>query len=369
MPQQFCPARLMLARRRRGLTKRSLGEMIGRTERALVRYERGERTPDEETLHLLSGKLNFPLTFFFRGAQETLQEGDASFRALSKLKAADRERALAGGELAVELAEWMEGHFLLPKVDLPKIRPSVTPEAAADSLRVTWGLADKPVTNMVHLLEAKGIRVFSLAQDCEEVDAFSFWRGEQPFVLLNTRKSAERSRFDAAHELGHLVLHRHGQPGGREAEREADAFASSFLMPRSSILAHAPRNPTIAKILLAKRSWNVSAMALVHRMHDVGLLSDWYYRQLCIQMSGLGYRKLEPDSGEREMSQMLEKVLAALRAKGMRRTDIARELDWPLEELRSLVFQLVIGSSTGGQSAPRTEPSPPSPATRLRIVG
>lgn len=366
---EFSPARLTLARRRRGMTKRALGEAVGRTERAISRYERGEREPEPATLELLSKKLQFPVAFFFRKAQDSLSEAGVSFRALSTLKAGDRERALAGGELVLDLADWIDARFVLPTADLPNLRPQPTPEEAAGALRVRWGLGDKPIAHMVRLVEAKGVRVFSLAEDCVEVDAFSFWRGAQPFIMLNTLKSAERSRFDAAHELGHLVLHRHGQPNGREAEREADAFASAFLMPRSSILAHAPRNPTIEMILRSKRHWNVAAMALVHRMHSVGVISSWYYRQLCIQMSALGFRRTEPESSERELSQVLEKVFAALRAKGITRSDVARALHWPIDELRALVFQLVIGATSGGQEGPPTKPGPRSAGPRpLRIV-
>lgn len=96
------------------------------------------------------------------------------------------------------------------------------------------GLGEAPIANMVHLLETKGVRVFSLVEDCHELDAFSTWLDGTPFVFLNTRKSAERSRMDAAHELGHLVLHRVGRPQGKEAEEEATRFGAAFLMPRAS---------------------------------------------------------------------------------------------------------------------------------------
>jgi hypothetical protein len=83
-----------------------------------------------------------------------------------------------------------------------------------------------------------------------------------------------------------------------------------------------------------------------------------------------GYRKAEPDGGQREMSQVLEKVFAAVRAQGVTRTDIARQLDWPLDELRAFVFQLVIGAVSGGNPDPplKTTPEPAGPRT-LRIVG
>ena len=44
------------------------------------------------------------------------------------------------------------------------------------------------------------------------LDAFSEWRADEdmPYVILNSSKeSAARSRFDIAHELGHMIIHRH----------------------------------------------------------------------------------------------------------------------------------------------------------------
>ncbi|MDT2306000.1 ImmA/IrrE family metallo-endopeptidase [Paenibacillus larvae] len=32
-------------------------------------------------------------------------------------------------------------------------------------------------------------------------------RDERPYVLLSNDKTSSRSRFDIAHELGHLILH------------------------------------------------------------------------------------------------------------------------------------------------------------------
>ena len=59
-----------------------------------------------------------------------------------------------------------------------------------------------------------------------------------PAVVVNTwdRISVERWIFTAAHELGHLLLHPHEYQRGvtalpEDAEREADEFASEFLMP------------------------------------------------------------------------------------------------------------------------------------------
>src|SRR6266545_1152600 len=130
--------------------------------------------------------------------------------------------------------------------------------------------------NLVRLLEAHGVRVDSLAADCAAVDAFSFvWR-QTPYVLLNTSKTGERGRFDATHELGHLVLHsEHRVPHGPDAEQEANRFAAAFLMPRASVLAQSLANAGIDRILTAKQTWRVAAMALTHRLHELDLLTDW----------------------------------------------------------------------------------------------
>lgn len=360
----FNSNRLSLARRRRGLTRRALASVSGISERSLVLYEQGTRTPTTAFVEDLARALQFPVGFFTRSGPEPLDAAGVSFRAMTKMTASQRDRAIAGGELALELNEWLERNFSLPARAIPDLRQS-DPETAANALRTQWALGDAPISNMVRLLEAKGVRVFSLAEDCVEVDAFSFWKGEQPFVFLNTAKSAERSRFDAAHELGHLVLHRHGAPGGREAERAADQFASAFLMPRTSILAYAPRMVTIPTLLRAKTHWKVALVALLHRLHDVGLVSDWHYRALCIEVQKRGFRRTEPEPLPREMSGVFEKVFASLRSAKRSKQDVARDLAVPVAELNALVFGLIVAAVDGGatrradaSTAPRQARSP-----------
>src|SRR5205085_7960830 len=131
-----------------------------------------------------------------------------------------------------------------------------------------------PISNMIKLLESKGVRVFSLAENTKNVDAFSCWRNDIPYVFLNTFKSAERSRLDAAHELGHLVLHKHGGPRqGRDAEAEANTFASSFLMPKADVRSRIPFVRTLDDIVSAKKRWGVSTGALAYWLYKLGILS------------------------------------------------------------------------------------------------
>jgi Zn-dependent peptidase ImmA (M78 family)/DNA-binding XRE family transcriptional regulator len=355
----FEPSRLSVARRRKGWTRPELAQRTDIKPRTLTAYEMGERAPSAENLAVLARALDFPPSFFNREKIERLDEESISFRALSKMAAAKRTQALASGELAMEFSSWVERRFDLPAVDLPDLQLHGSPEIAAQSLRVSWGLADKSITDMVKLLESKGVRVFSLAEENRDLDAFSYWRDGKPYVFLNTQKSAERSRFDAAHELGHLVLHRHGAPNGRTPEYEANAFASAFLMPRTSLQAFAPRSPTLTTLVRAKHGWGVSVAALAVRMHEVGLLSEWHYRSLFLQIQSHGYRDAEPEPMAREMSHVWPQVFAALKGDGMTRNDVAEALSWPARELRSLIFQLVLSAEVGGTAQSLGRPTQP----------
>jgi Zn-dependent peptidase ImmA (M78 family)/DNA-binding XRE family transcriptional regulator len=362
----FTPSRLTLARQRRQLTLKALAERAGITSRTLSAFENGEYDPPAGTLEKLAEALGFPTEFFSRPEVVPLATEPVSFRSLSKMTAAERDSALSAGQLALELSRWIDTKFTLPAADVPDLR-EMAPEAAAAELRERWRLGERPIRNTIHTAEARGVRVFSLDVKASSVDAFSFWQGATPFVFLNTQKSGERSRFDLAHELGHLVLHRHGSPQGQQAEQAADQFASAFLMPRGAVLATAPRFVTIDGLVQLKRVWQVSAAALLVRLHRVGLVSDWQYRSLAIELSQRGYRTKEPSPIPRESSQLLTKVFGLLRTEGKGRSFIARELGIAPSELDALVFGLVISPITGGGGTPAAKPSS-SGRSILRLV-
>jgi Zn-dependent peptidase ImmA (M78 family)/DNA-binding XRE family transcriptional regulator len=365
----FNATRLDLARRRRGLTKGRLAEAAGLSTRILAAYERGDREPSEATVQKLAAALRFPAAFFTGEEIEEPSVDGVSFRALSTMTARQRDQATGAACIALQLDDWIRERFELPSPDVPRLG-DVDPEAAAEAVRQMWNMGQGKAPNMVHLLEAHGARVFSLVQECVEVDAFSFWRHGAPYIFLNNQKSAERSRMDAAHELGHLVMHSHGGPTGRAAEDEAQAFGSAFLMPRRSVLAGVAKGATVPQMLNAKRRWNVAAMNLAHRMHKLGLLSEWQARSTYIQLGRMGYRDGEPVGIDRETSQIMPKAFAVLRREGIARAQVAKELCVPVEELNVATFGPVLARGTEEEHAEPAGFSPLSPGRRpdLRIV-
>ncbi len=348
------------------MSKVKLAEAAGLTTRSLTAYESGATVPTAENVAALAKALAFPIEFFDGDPIGELPAARASFRALSTLTAWRRDAALAAGRLAFVFSDWLTKNFNLPAPDLPDLRHD-SPESAADALRSHWQRGERPIRNMVHLLESRGIRVFSLPEESRDIDAFSLWHEGVPFVFLNTLKSGERGRFDAAHELGHLVLHRHAAPQGRKAEHEADAFASAFLMPRAAVVAATPAYVDVDRLVRLKTNWNVSVAALAHRLSDLGLVSEWIYRGMCIEIAQRGYRTSEPSGIERETSQLLDKVFRTLRDEGVTRAALARSLQVPQAELEGLVFGLVLSSIEGGRANDEVS-SRPKARGHLKLV-
>jgi Zn-dependent peptidase ImmA (M78 family)/transcriptional regulator with XRE-family HTH domain len=348
----FNPTRFACVRKRKGLSKSEMAQLIGVDLRTVSAYEAGTSVPRQTVLDKIVSETQFPLAFFGGEDLEEPKPDAASFRALSKMTARQRDMALSQGAIANLLCKFVEERFDLPNVDMPDLSHEHTPEMASETLRRHWGLGVLPIKNVVHLLESKGSRVFSLGIDAREVDAFSMWKSETPMVFLNTYKSAEHSRFDGAHELGHLVLHRHAVPHGRDAEREADLFASAFLMPRSSIIAQGMRCPSFEDLVKLKQIWKVSAAALNYRLHAVGMTSDWHYRMTCIEIARRD-RSKEPNEIPRESSQILPKVFAALYEENVSRADVARALSVPRSELEQLMFGLTLTAIDGGRVGPK----------------
>ncbi|QIZ35809.1 ImmA/IrrE family metallo-endopeptidase [Saccharopolyspora sp. ASAGF58] len=343
----FSPGRLVLARRRRGLTQAELARRAGVTARRIGDYERGRLEPDRAALGSLAEQLRFPLNFFAAPEPDEIASGAPSFRARKKTTAIKRDAATSSAVFAVEFNRWLESRFDLPEAAVPII-DRVDPEIAAEMVQASWGIELKPTTNMVHLLESRGVRLFAVSPEDAEVDAFSLWHRGRPFIFLNTLTSGERGRFDVAHELGHLVLHSGAaELPSQEAEDEANAFASAFLMPRTSVLTHMPREPLTSQIIEGRAIWRVSAMALTHRLRDLGLLTGDHYRSACVELSQQGFRGAESGGIPRENSQLLTKVLRALRGQRISLADVADELCLPLEDLTNLMLGLSITAVPG----------------------
>ena len=96
----------------------------------------------------------------------------------------------------------------------------------------------------------------------------------------------------------------------------------------------------------------------------LGSLTEWHYRNLAIEIQMRGYRKQEPNEAQRESSQVLAKVFAALRQEGVGKEQIAEALKMPADDINQLVFGLAL-TGVKGTDMPL---QPGGPRAKLRLV-
>lgn len=346
--ERLTPSRIRIARERRGMSKVALAKRLGITTRMLQIYE-SDGAPAARADELVNALGVLP-SFFEKSELNAISAEQGFFRARRRATAAQLGSARAVASIGAELYDWIAARFELPAVVVPDL-DAQEPEAAAATLRAVWGRGLEPLPNLIQLSEAHGVRVLSLPVDAETVDAFSMWLDGTPYVFLSTAKTAERSRFDLAHELGHLTMHSRNIVGvechGQGEEREADAFASSLLMPLGDLRARSGRESAVPQILRLCSYYRVSAMAMTRRLHEIGRLTDWAYRQNCVHLAQRGFRSSEPGGIDRERSRVFATVFPALRAQGFRTSDLCEQLGLTIEDLRALVFGQLAGVMNG----------------------
>jgi Zn-dependent peptidase ImmA (M78 family)/transcriptional regulator with XRE-family HTH domain len=335
----FNPDRLVLARELRGLTKVELSQKVGKTASALSQFESGRLRPDASSVGRLALSLGVQPGFFARQGGSVISPDVCHFRRLRGVAVREQRRLLAQGTLLCEVLAELHDVVEWPEEQVHKVACSASTlddlEACAVSVRQGWGLGVGPLPNVVQLLESKGAFVTRVPDACREVDAFSAWHRGRPLVFLVTEKeSTSRSRFDAAHELGHLVLHPDVSPGDPECEREAHRFAGAFLVPREPFLAECPRRLDWEYLYELKRRWGMSVAAFIRRAFDLRVFSEATYKRAFMALNQRGERLQEPHEPPQETPSLLRKALNLLGSDGV--TMLASRLGLTEEDVQVL---------------------------------
>jgi Zn-dependent peptidase ImmA (M78 family)/transcriptional regulator with XRE-family HTH domain len=332
--------RLSLARSLRGMSQRELAEAIGVKPPTLSQYESGAVRPPADRVETMAMVLGCSPEFFVR---ETGPSGltQPFFRSLRSTPQKERDRAEAFTQLILELVEELERHVRLPATrfdfDFDRDAPSIeSAEGAAELVRASWDLPAGPVGHVVRSLERAGVVVAASGSFDARLDAFSVTSARRPVVVLCSEKGvATRRRFDAAHELGHLVMHSRPQEANHFQEQQAHRFASALLMPREQIEPWLVNRPgQLEDLEDGARIWGVSIQALLRRSKDLGAISDGGYTRTMQRLSSLGWRTSEPvDIGPPERPQLLEQAFRALPAAGTSVAEVAAAIGIPRSRL------------------------------------
>jgi Zn-dependent peptidase ImmA (M78 family)/transcriptional regulator with XRE-family HTH domain len=303
----FVAARLILARAARGIKQKDLADKIGRSPAALSKWENPEQghQPNDSDVEQLSSILNVTPLWFFKSADT--KPSASFFRSLRSELKIERDKTAAKLVFAHEIFQAASEQIEFPSVDIP-VLPDVEDyrllsmseiDRIADQVRAYWGLGDGPIDDLMTVIENAGIIVADDFLVSEKLDGVSRWFDERPVMLLaKDKETGVRRRFDAAHELGHIILHRNVgiddlNNDWRLIEDQAMAFAASFLMPTSSF-AHSVSETSLDALANLKPIWKVSIAAMLMRLKSLNLIDSDESKSLWKYYSYRRWRGNEP---------------------------------------------------------------------------
>ena len=309
MVKIFNGQRLRQARLYNGLSINDLAEILGVTKQAISQYETQNVTPEFEKMRILTEKLKFPSSYFFQRDIYDVNTKTTYFRALlSANKNARLQQQVKLKHLAI-IYQVLSKYLEFPILNIPKFKydNKLDFEQIALELRNYWNIGEKPIDNISHLLERNGIIVASYPVNQNNIDAYSQKikvEGNDRYIIVlsNDKNLAARSNFDAAHELGHILLHdwnidieELSREDFKQQEREANYFAAAFLLPKNAFLRDVSLYPRDLKYYIElKKKWKVSISAMLIRANRLGVLTDNQYQYLMKQMAINNWRKREP---------------------------------------------------------------------------
>lgn len=299
-------------RETRMMTAKRLSVESGVSQSTISKVERGGTALTEDVASKLARALSTTPEVLMGGAGDV--ESTVFFRSMSAATKSARVALRARSEMVDAIVAELDAILDFPSFNVPTIGAEAVDEIseigierAANELREAWGLGDGPITNLVASAEAHGVVVCMFPFGVETLDALSrMGSTSRPVAMVNTELgNAFRWRFDVAHELGHMMLHR-GIPGidavpsdvRKVIESQGHRFAGALLLPegpfRDSLIGL-----SLEDFKMAKSTWGVSIQAMVRRAYDIGLLDESQYTSRQVAISRKRWRKSEPYDGER----------------------------------------------------------------------
>jgi Zn-dependent peptidase ImmA (M78 family)/DNA-binding XRE family transcriptional regulator len=326
----FNGERLVEARQARGLSAVALAEVVGVSAQSVSQYERGKQSPRPEIMAVIAARLNLPLSYFMRPSAG-LDSAPIFWRCRATASSVARQRAEIRLRWVKDILSYLAGFLEFPAPDLPNMSPpgnfrDITNdflETAATSLRSAWGVGNGPMPDLLLEIENHGIVVSRINMGAEKQDGFSqLCRSTGiPFMILSRDKaSAVRQRFDAAHELAHVLMHQavenkrlNTAADNKILEDQAHYFASALLLPSEQFLQEL-WSPSLDAMLALKDRWKVSVGAMIKRCESLGVIDREAAQRLWINYGRRQWRNGEPLDGkiEKERPRLLRRSIELL---------------------------------------------------------
>lgn len=291
-----------------GLSLQELADKInGMVSKQMIhKYESAEARPSSEVLLALSDVLQVRPDYFSRETKVELS--GLEFRKLSRYPVKEKTKAIAQAQEALERYFELESllgidsYFDNPLKDLPPVQSFEDVEAAAENMRMAWGLGLKgPLGSVVEMLEDHEIKVVQIEVE-EGLDGSQGLVNNDkrlPVIVLNQVKNSpkDRIRFSALHELGHLVLNIPESTPPDVKEKWCHHFAGAMLLPKmAAMMEFGPKRSKILfkELSAVKQQYGISMQALMMRLHTLNIIAKSSLSSFYYMMNQWGYRKEEP---------------------------------------------------------------------------
>jgi transcriptional regulator with XRE-family HTH domain len=320
-------SRLKLLRLAHGLSLEELAAELGGivTKQALSKYEQGKARPAPLVLNKLAAALRVKALHLW--SEPTVKVEFVAYRKRSALPKREQEKVES---LIIHILEERVRLQSLTEpagqLDLPikswAVQKLEDAEDAAEELRSSWNLGLDPIASFVGILEDHAVHVVEINADgrFDGISAIaSDEEGRRLGAAVVTRRGVpgERQRLNLAHELGHLMLNVASKV---DEEKAAFRFGAAVLAPAAAVLRETGAKRTLiqtAELLLLKHRFGLSMQALLFRLRDLGVITESSYKQWCMDINRLGWRKREPAELPPEQPQWLRQQVLRLLAEGL----------------------------------------------------
>ncbi len=300
--------RLKLVRKQRGFSLKALAARMSPplSAQAISKYEQGKMLPKSSVLVQLGKELDVSLDFLMGGQIESLTS--VAFRKKSNTTVRDRAEAEA------VVIEHLEDYFTIEEIlglkylgdPFDELGSSTVSnfqeiEERASSLRNKWTLGDGPIPSMMEVLESKNFKVVEadLPAHFDGLACSVQRTGNRPttqVIVISSKTTIERKRFNLAHELAHHVVHETSS-ADLPLEKAMQRFAAAFLVPEDHLKSLAGEHRSTIpyrELVTLKWLYGISASAMLMRLADVEILSPETV-QYAFRTYANGWRKLEPE--------------------------------------------------------------------------